>query len=132
MTETTDWVQFAQDYLSLLTAKEVAELTGLKPGTIHTYLSKGRMPKPVRYVFGHPLWSREEIVAWHKPLCQLCGQSFREHVIYHDEVPPGRQEAVFPGLVVHGMYCKEEADGPVQVGRRPADPEEGADPPSIP
>jgi predicted DNA-binding transcriptional regulator AlpA len=52
------------DPADLLGAAEVAELLGVAPKTISSYLARGLMPKPVRRLRSGPVWVRADIEAW--------------------------------------------------------------------
>jgi predicted DNA-binding transcriptional regulator AlpA len=44
--------------------KEVAELLGVRPPTISSYLSRGQMIEPLAQLACGPVWLRSDIVAW--------------------------------------------------------------------
>jgi len=49
-----------------LTTNQVAELLGIKPGSVRTARQRGRFPLPDMVQLGHPLWSRGTIERWAK------------------------------------------------------------------
>lgn len=55
----------APDPSELLSATEVAEITGLGRKTIHGYHARGQMPAPYVVLGCGPIWLRSEIEEWH-------------------------------------------------------------------
>ena len=49
------------DYVTL---QEVAEMTGLRVGSLKVYGTRGTMPKPVRKFGTTPVWERDTIEEW--------------------------------------------------------------------
>jgi hypothetical protein len=49
---------------TLLTAKEIAELLDVHPGTITSYHSRGQMPVPDATYGRTNLWKRSTVDAW--------------------------------------------------------------------
>ena len=47
-----------------LTNTDIAELTGLKVETLHSYLSRTTLPKPDKYMGRTPVWKTETIKQW--------------------------------------------------------------------
>lgn len=54
------------DLAGLLGYRELAELLGVKQGTVRKYRSDGRLPKPDRTVLGRPFWYPGTIDAWRR------------------------------------------------------------------
>ena len=51
----------ATDYITL---QEIAELSGLTPGSLNVYKSRGTLPLPIRKFGSTPVWERSTIVEW--------------------------------------------------------------------
>jgi hypothetical protein len=47
-----------------LTTQQVAEMIGVKPRTVTSYLSKGSMPSADGYVDNKPIWRKATIREW--------------------------------------------------------------------
>jgi predicted DNA-binding transcriptional regulator AlpA len=47
-----------------LTNTDIAEITGLKLETLHSYLSRNTLPKPDKYMGRTPVWKSETIKEW--------------------------------------------------------------------
>ena len=47
-----------------LTNTDIAELTGLKVETLHSYLSRNTLPKPDKYMGRTQVWKTETINQW--------------------------------------------------------------------
>lgn len=47
-----------------LTNTDIAKITGLKVGTLHSYLSRNTLPKPDKYMGRTPVWKTETIKQW--------------------------------------------------------------------
>jgi len=48
----------------MLSTREAAELCGVSPATVRTYLWAGRFPPPDGYLGRSPWWSVETVLAW--------------------------------------------------------------------
>lgn len=49
---------------NLLGLDAVAELLGVTPGTVRSYLARGQMPRPIARVGGSPIWPRALLERW--------------------------------------------------------------------
>jgi len=49
-----------------LTNTDIAELTGLKVETLHTYLNRNTLPTPDNYIGRTPVWKSNTIKQWIK------------------------------------------------------------------
>jgi predicted DNA-binding transcriptional regulator AlpA len=47
-----------------LTNTDIAEITGLKLETLHSYLNRNTLPKPDKYMGRTPVWRSETITKW--------------------------------------------------------------------
>jgi predicted DNA-binding transcriptional regulator AlpA len=54
----------ALKFSDLMDTTAVSELTGLKRGTISTYLYEGSFPEPLGRLGGSPVWKRKQIEQW--------------------------------------------------------------------
>lgn len=48
----------------LMSAVEIADLIGVKPGTVNSYRSRGQMPEPYAVLACGPIWLRSTIEHW--------------------------------------------------------------------
>lgn len=54
----------AQTFAMLVDCADIAELLGVKVGTVHAWSKRGTLPDPVRHFGGVPVWRAMDIVWW--------------------------------------------------------------------